>query len=444
MPELAETPAPVQMTARVRSPAALIPPLASAMAASAGAGLLQTLLPLRLRASGLDTDAVGLVVTAYALGFVFGCLWAAGLIRSVGHVRTSCVCAAITALSVLGFEWHPGLALSIIVNGLIGLGSAGLYVVTESWLNELAAPEWRGRLLTIYVVLLAVFWALGQSLGLGLNIDGSRMLILSAGFYMLALVPMAAIDVVTPKSPETAQIRLLHAFKVAPVGALACLHTGLVAATFTGIGPLFGEALGLDTHHIVLLMIASQIGMALQWPLGAVSDRMDRRRVMIGMSLLVSGLAMLLVMAAPIAPFYGFAVLFAAFSGVAESFYPIGVAHANDRAQPSEYVLISSNLLLIFAVGRALGPLVGASVLRQAGPAGLLFYAIALSLAFAVIALARILWARSPKEDEREEFVAYPTTSPTALEWVTLRKLRRQQPPEAVDGVAERPSDSGS
>jgi MFS family permease len=410
--------------APVRSPAALVPPLASITAAAAGGGLLQTLLPLRLRALGYSTDQVGFVVTFYSLGFIIGCLGAAVLIRSVGHVRAACAFAAVAAITILVLEWHPDFTGTILTFAITGIGSAGMSVVTESWLNELAVPEWRGSLLTIYVVLLAMGWAAGQALGLGLDVEGSRMLILAAGFYVVALIPVAAVDVAAPKVPETAKIDLLRAFRVAPVGALSCLHTGLVAATFIGIGPLYGEGLGLGTRQIIWLMLASQFGMVLQWPLGIISDRFDRRFLLIAMCLMLVALGAAMIALGPHLPFLGQAVLFACFAGVAESFYPIGVAHANDRADPSEYVLISSNLLVIWAVGRMIGPIAGASALKQAGPSGLVWYAIGLSLAFALYASWRIFFARRLVAETREEFVAYPTTSPTVLEWIQFRRLR--------------------
>jgi MFS family permease len=412
-----------ESVAQIRSPASLVPVLASITSAAGGAGLLQTLLPLRLRASGFGTDQVGLVVTFYSLGFIIGCLGAAMLIRSVGHVRASCACAAGAALTIFAFEWHPGFPLAVLIMGMTGIGSAGLSVVTESWLNELAAPAWRGRLLTIYVVLMALGWAGGEALGLALDVQGSRMLILAAGLYVLALIPVAAIDVAAPKPPENARIDLLRAFRVAPVGAISCFYTGLVAATFIGIGPLYGEALGLDTRQIVWLMIAAQIGMVLQWPLGLLSDRFDRRILLIAMCGALIGIGVALILLAPTLPFIGLAALFAAFAGIAESFYPIGVAHANDRAQPSDYVVISSNLLLLWAAGRMIGPIAGAASLKGAGPAGLLWYAIVLSIAFALYAAWRIRFSAKLVPEDREEFVTYPTTSPTVFEWIQLRKL---------------------
>ncbi|HLY58509.1 MAG TPA: MFS transporter [Stellaceae bacterium] len=411
----------------VRSPWTLLPPLASITVASAGSGLFQTLLPLRLRALGFTTNEVGFVLTCYSCGFIAGCFGAPVLIRSVGHVRASSAFAAVAALTVLAFEWHPDMALSMLVIFLTGIGGAGLAVVTESWLNELSAPEWRGRLLTGYVVLLAIAWACGQSLGLMLDIEGSRLVIVAAGFYVAALIPVAAIDVTAPRLPETARLDVLRAFQVAPVGAASCLFTGLVAATFMAIGPLYGDALGLDTRQTVLLMLASQAGVVLQWPLGLASDRFDRRYMLLGMGLVLAAIGAAMIAGGTAHSFVAIAVLFASFVGIAEAFYPIGVAHANDRADPAEYVMISSSLLLIWAIGKMIGPIAGTVALTRSGPNGLIWYAIVLSALFAAFAAWRIVTFARPVDEEREEFVAYPTSSPTILERIQFRKLRRRK-----------------
>jgi hypothetical protein len=103
------------------------------------------------------------------------------------------------------------------------------------------------------------------------------------------------------------------------------------------------------------------------------------------------------------------------------------MAHANDRADPSEYVLISSNLLLVWAAGRMLGPIVGSQALQLGGPAGLIWYAVGLSAAFALFAAWRIYHAKRLVEDDREQFVTYPTTSPTVFQWIQLRKLKKRR-----------------
>jgi MFS family permease len=420
--------------ARPRSLANVLPPLAGIGLAAIGSGLLHTLLPLRLQAQGCSANAIGMVVTGYSVGFLAGCLGMPVLIRSVGHVRANAAFAATAALTILALDWIGPLWLTAALLTTTGIAAAGLSIVTESWLNELVPPAWRARVLTAYVLEIALCYGLGQLIGLDVDVAGSRMPILSAGFYICALIPVAAIDVAGPKPPETARLHLLHAFRVSPVGALSCVVTGLVTATFSGIGPLYGAGLGLGQKSIVALMAAMQLGgLALQWPLGFLSDRYDRRYLMAAMSGAIMALSAILIVFERLLPFPALAIVLGCFAGISESFYPIGVAHSNDRADPSEYVSLSSNLLLLWGVGGAIGPIVATRALGLVGPSGFFWYVLILATAFGAYALWRTRRAATVADDMREEFVVYPTTSPAIFEWIPFRKLRgsRRKPGSA-------------
>lgn len=412
--------------ARPHSLLGVLPPLAGVGAAAVGSGLIHTLLPLRLSRLGLPTDMIGLIVTGYSLGFLAGCLGVPLLMRSVGHVRAYAAFAAAAALSILALDPMPPAWLTAALFATTGIAAAGLAVVTESWLNELVPPEWRARILTVYVIELALFYGLGQLVALDLDVLGERMLIVAAACYITALIPVAAIDVAGPKPPETARLRLLHAFRVSPVGALSCLQTGLVTGTFTGIGPLYGLALGLPQSSIVILMAAMQLGgLALQWPLGLASDRLDRRYLMAFMHLSVMALSAALILLGGALPLAALAALLGCFGGIAESLYPIGVAHSNDRADPADYVPLSSNLLLLWGIGSAIGPIAGSAAMARLGPAGFFWYVLTLSAGLGAFTLWRIRRSARAAVEMQEEFVVYPTTSPAILEWIPFRKLRR-------------------
>ena len=417
-------------TARSYSLINILPPMAGVGSAAIGSGLLHTLLPLRLHKLGYETGTIGLVVTGYSIGFLIGCLGVPLLIRHVGHVRANAAFAATAALMVMALDWAPSAWVNGLLYAAIGLAAAGISVVTESWLNELVAPAWRTRVLTAYVLELALCYGIGQLIGLGVDVGGSHMPMLTAAFYMLALIPVVAIGVASPKPPHATPLRLLHAFEVSKVGALGCLLTGLVSSTFVGIGPLYGEALGLEQQSIIVLMAAAQFGgMLMQWPLGFASDRYDRRYLMVLMSLAMGAVAVVLILLGRHLPFWTLAILHGSFGGIAESFYPIGVAHSNDRADPSEYVPLSSNLLLIWGIGGAVGPAVGSVALQRIGPSGFFWYVLVLSAGFAVFALWRIRRAGKVVEEQRGGFIAYPTSSPAILEWIPFRKLRGRDRP---------------
>ena len=180
-------------TARTYALINILPPMAGVGSAAIGSGLLHTLLPLRLHKLGYETGTIGLVVTGYSIGFLIGCLGVPMLIRHVGHVRANAAFAATAALMVMALDWAPLAWITGLFYGAIGLAAAGISVVTESWLNELVAPAWRTRVLTAYVLELALCYGIGQLIGLGIDVSGSHMPMLTAAFYMLALIPVVAI-----------------------------------------------------------------------------------------------------------------------------------------------------------------------------------------------------------------------------------------------------------
>jgi MFS family permease len=276
------------------------------------------------------------------------------------------------------------------------------------------------------MIVLTIAWGAGQLAAIHIDPGSSRMLILTAGCYALALIPVAAVNVASPKPPTQVRPELRRVFRISPAGMLSCFYTGLVAATVTSTGPIYGAARGLGQSDIVLLMIALPVGgLVLQGPLGHLSDRVDRRRVLFVMALAVALVSGVLALIGEAAPFWLLAGLFALLGGLAECFYPIGVALSNDRAEPADYVAVSSNLLLVWAAGGMAGPLIATAALERGGAQAYFFYPMGLSLALAAYLLWRL--ARRPKIDPalREEFVAYPTTSAEVYEWSPHKPLDR-------------------
>src|ERR1019366_1056117 len=231
----------------------VVPPLASTALTMIGAGVLGSLLPLRFSALGLSPGVIGLIATAEALGFLIGCLYAHKIIAPVGLERAYATFAGLKAVGILGLHFAEGPVTLALLRALIGLNAAGLAVVVESWLNALAPNEQRGRVLTIYVLGYGLFFGAGQLLGRNLNVSGPEMLFLAGIATILALVPMVAIDVRAPVLPHRVRLDILKALRTSPASVLACLLNGLILTAFTTVGPLFGERIGFDQLHIVLL-----------------------------------------------------------------------------------------------------------------------------------------------------------------------------------------------
>lgn len=411
------------------SPWSIASPLAGGALHAAGSGLFHTLLPLRIIANGDGANIVGLVVMAEGAGFLVGCMGSVRLIRSVGEVRAYAAFSALSSVLLLSLGIEPGVAVFMVVMAVMGFVNAGQSVIIESWLNAMVPNAGRGRTLTLYILVLGLFYGLGQLLARNIDPAGNAMLMIAAAFYALALVPVTAIWVGEPQLHAPVGVNFLKAFRTSPLGTLACLMTGLISSTFASIGSLYGLELGFTQDRIVVLMAAVALGaLFLQFPLGALSDRLDRRSMMLWLSLVLAAVCALFLAIDVTTPFWMLLILFSVFGGISEIFYPLGVAHANDRATSSEFVALSSNLLLVWALGGTIGPAIAATGVEHFGAASFFWYAIVLSLAFAGFALWRTF--KLPKVDNPEDFVTYPQTSPAVYEWL----------PRKADGAA--PSDT--
>jgi MFS family permease len=400
------------------------PPLVSTALIYIGSGILGTLLPLRFSALGLSPGLIGLLATAEALGFLVGCLNAHRIIAPVGLERAYAAFAGMKAVAVLAMHFAIGVPLLALIRFMIGLNAAGLSVIVESWLNALVSNEQRGRVLTIYVLVVGLFYGGGQLMGESLNVRGPELLFIAGIATILALVPMAGIDVRAPRLPHKVEIRILKALRTSPVSVLACMLNGLILTAFSTAGPLFGEQIGFHQHEIVVLMACVSLGgLFLQWPIGYCSDKIDRLYALIGLGAGTLAVAVALATVDRQTPFLLLALLFAAFGGLAESLYAVGVAHANDRAASVDYVALSSTLLFVWALGAAIGPAAGSLVMELTRPSAFFVYASVLTLAFTLFALWRL--ARRQVErplETREEFLAYPQTSPAIYEWLPYHR----------------------
>jgi len=413
----------------------IAPPLLSTALAYLGTGVLGSLLPLRFSALGLTPGAIGLTATAEALGFLIGCLNAHRLIAPVGLERAYAAFAALKAVAVLALIFAVGAPWLALIRFLFGFNAAGMSVIVESWLNALVPNAQRGRVLTVYVLVIGLFYGAGQLLARNLNVRAPEFLVFAGIMTTLALVPMAGIDVKGPTMPHAAAIRVLNALRTSPVSVLACLLNGLILTAFTTVGPLFGERIGFEQSQIVLLMSCLSFGsLLLQWPIGYISDKIDRLYALIALGAITLAIATALATVNRDTPFPVLALLFAGFGGFAESLYAVGVAHANDRAPSTDYVALSSTLLFVWSIGGVVGPTTGTLAIQLTTASAFFIYAMILTFAFTLFAVWRLSRRRVERPLEtREEFITYPQTSPAIYDWLPYHKELPHEPapPEA-------------
>jgi MFS family permease len=376
-----------------------------------GSGLLGVLTPIRAQIDGFPTVAIGALGTAYYVGFVAGCLYGPRIIQRVGHVRTFAALAAIAASGVLILAMLVEIVAWIVLRGLLGFCFAGLYMVIESWLNGGADKDIRGRLLSIYMVVNMAGLTGGKMLLAASEPSSFLLFGIVSICISLALVPISLTRSVVPSPPEHAMLRLDRLYDTAHIGVVGCLAVGMANSAFWSLGPVFADVRFASVTGVAVFMSVVVVGaVAGQWPLGWLSDRIDRRYVIVLGCVVAAAAAGTLVYLAGSSPSLLLAASFV-FGIAALPIYSICVAHANDYGASEDFVEISSGLLLLFGAGAIVGPLIAAIVMSMVGPAGLFLFTAPTHIALASFAVWRMLRrARAPAQ-ERTVFKEVPQTS---------------------------------
>lgn len=400
------------MISVVRPLAALLAGVALLLA---GSGLLGTLLAVRGRAEGFDDQTLGLIMSGYFVGFFLGTFAAPSLIQRIGHIRAFAFYAALCAAVVL---LHPILIDPWAWGGLrmlTGVALVGLYTVIESWLNAQAPPQQRSQVFAVYMAVNLFALAAGQWL---IGLYPPELFVpfsLVAILICAAALPVTASRMVQPELPAVPRLALVALYRAAPAAASGALLAGLAMGGFWGLGAVYATRLGLDLSGIATLMSLTIVGGAvLQWPIGRLSDRGDRRTTLALISALATAVAVAMAVVADIDRSWLYAGFFV-FGGLVFAVYPICVAHLLDHLPTENMLSGCSSLLLLNGIGSALGPALAGMAMTRVGPQALpAFFAITLAL-LAVVAAGRRLFRRRDREHPAQ-FHSMLRTTPSALE----------------------------
>jgi len=376
----------------------------------AGNGLLQALMPLRMQAGGLSVSAIGVVAAAYGLGFSTGCFLAPAFIRHVGYIRAFASLAAMVAVLVLAMTQAQSTLAWVILRGLTGVTFACIFTVTDGWISARATSSHRGRVLSFYMIctkIALMLSPLGISFG-DLRTDGLFMAVSAA--ISLSLLPIAATTTKEPPAPKGVKIEVRDLFALAPSAVVGSFVVGLVNGPVIAITPVFGVSIGLAQERAAALLFALQAGsLLLQWPLGWLSDRADRRYVIAGLAAGTSLVSVLILFASAQGAQSMIIWSFAAWGGLALCIYSVCVAHACDIVDPGRIVSTVGTLLFSWAAGVTVGPLFGAVAMELLGPSGLFIYSAVASLGLAVFIILRIV--RVQRAPVKGGFVVASTSS---------------------------------
>lgn len=377
-----------------------------------GNGLLVTLLGVRAELEGFPEVVSGLVMSCYYIGFLAGSFLVPKAIQRVGHVRVYAALASLVAAASLVHAIFVDPAVWGLMRMVAGFSYAGLYVIGESWLNDRAANETRGKLLSVYMVIQFAGVAVGQLL---LNLSdplGFELFSLVAILLALAVPTMLIGTSRAPSFESPAKMGLAQLFRISPLGVLGCFGVGIAHSAFFAMGAVYAKSTGLSVAQVANFMTAAVVGgVAAQWPIGHLSDRVDRRVIIVVASCIAAGAAAAAAMLPAGMPLM-LLVLVCLLGAATLPLYSLVVAHTNDFLKPSEMVAASGSLMLVFGIGAIAGPAVVGVAMSTIGPVGFFLYLAAAHGLIALIALFRMTRRAAPRIEERTPYQPVAPTAP--------------------------------
>ena len=377
----------------------------------AGNGLFGTLVAIRANLEAFSPTIIGLLGSAFYVGFIVSSMQSPRLIRRVGHIRTFAALAAILAAAALFHALIVQPIIWIFLRVISGFCFSGLTLVIESWLNERVGNEDRGRVLSIYRMVDLGSVTIGQFFLTIADPQSFAIFSITALFFCFCIVPLTMTRTMAPAPLVTPQLRLRRLINVSPLGTLGVFSVGLVNGTIRMIMPAVAQDIGLTVAQVGWLMIAFILGGALvQYPLGLLSDRIDRRITLIittGIALMMSIGMSFAILAGPTA----FILVTFLFGGFALPIYSLAVAHTNDFAKADEFVEVSAGLFLLFGIGAAIGPFLGSAVIDVFGPHALFYYTFGVHFVLITFGIYRQMARTTVPRALRRQYVGLMRTS---------------------------------
>ena len=359
-------------------------------------GLLVTLLSIRGAALGFSDLAISVMQACYPLGALVGTVLTPTLIAKVGHIRVFSALASMVSVAAIVHLLTSDPMTWGAMRLLAGFCFPGLYVITESWLNAKTENRIRAQVLSIYFIIQTAGPALGTAM-VGLpDPTGNVMFGLTSILLSVAIVPLLLSNIRAPDYTAPDRMPVGRLYKVSPMAVLGIVIMGAgVVAWYISL-PLYALQKGFSEAQASGALVVALIAAAVvQYPVGWISDNIDRRYVVAGLAA-VSALAALWMAldTAPARIVIGFAVISAATMPI----YSILVAHANDQLSAAQVVPASGTMAFLVQLGQVFGILIGPNMIRLADGRGLQMMLVLIGVVVALIAITRRVQSEAPED----------------------------------------------
>ncbi|MDZ7870918.1 MAG: MFS transporter [Rheinheimera sp.] len=360
------------------------------------AGLLTTYLGLKLASMDVAKVWIGAMMSAYYLGLVLGSKIGHRLIARVGHIRAFVASAGVVTASTLGHAMAEQLEVWLALRLIVGMCMMCQYMVLESWLNEQADSKNRGTIFASYMIVSYLGLVLGQG-AMSLNPELTiKPLLLVAMCFALCIVPLALTRRIHPQPLKPAPLQIKMFWQKVPQSLTTIAMAGVIVGSFYGLAPAFAASQGMNTEQVAAYMATTVLaGLLAQWPMGKLSDRVRRSRL-IRTNSVILGILVLAMALLPLSGWLqlGFTFVFGVF---AFTLYPLGAALANQNIEQHERVALSATILLTFGLGASIGPLL-ASAFMQLGGSNMLYAFMAAVAALLFVRLQQVNYQQKQAE----------------------------------------------
>jgi len=400
-----------------------------------GNGLQGTLLGVRGAIEGFGTFEMSVVMSAYFLGFLGGSRLAPDMILRVGHVRVFAALASFISAVLILYPAMPNALAWILGRAIIGFCFSGVYVTAESWLNNSATNENRGQALSLYMIVQMVGIVSAQGLLVLADPSGYILFVISSVLVSISFAPILLSISPTPAFESTKPMSLWELLRISPLGVIGMFLLGGVFSAQFGMAPVYGSEAGLSIGQISMFVAAFYIGaMVVQYPLGWLSDRMDRR-LLIMVTAAFGGAGAILAMIAG----GNFVVLMiSAFlvGGMSNPLYSLLIAHTNDFLDYDDMASASGGMVFISGLGAISGPIITGWIMSAFGPPGFFMFIALLMGALTVYAGYRMTQRSAPSVEDTAVYAGIsPGSTQFAVEFAQEYAIEEAQNEEDQDAL---------
>ncbi|MGI3211367.1 MFS transporter [Roseovarius tibetensis] len=382
-----------------------------------GNGMQGTLLGIRGAIEGFTTLELSVIMSAYFVGFLFGSRLAPQMIRRVGHVRVfAALGSMISAVMILyptvtdPWAWAIGRVV-------IGFCFSGVFVTAESWLNNTATNGTRGKALSAYMIVQMVGLVTAQGLIVLADPAGYVLFVIPCVLVSLSFAPILLSVSPTPSFETTKPLSLFQIMKISPLGCVGMFLTGGVFAAQFGMAAVYGSEAGLTVEQISIFVASFYVAAVVaQYPLGWLSDRMDRR-ILIAIVSLITGIGAVIGMM--LGDIFWFLLLASVLiGGSSNPLYSLLIAYTNDFLDHDDMAAAAGGMLFINGFGAIAGPLMLGWMMGIIGPGGYFLYIAILMFAMVVYAVYRMTQRPGQGVSPTDSYApVMPSASPVAVEF---------------------------